>query len=79
VLALNPGFAAAELELGNVLASGRRYNQAEGHYRRFLERQPNHAEGWRRLGLVLDELGRADEAVRCRKRAEQLDGPTPTR
>jgi len=77
VLAVNPEFAAAELELGNVLASGRRYAQAEGHYRRFLERQPNHAVAWRRLGLVLEELGRTDEAAQCRERAERLGESPP--
>jgi tetratricopeptide (TPR) repeat protein len=75
----NPRFPFVDFEEGNLLATSRRYAQAEKLYRRFLSLRPDHAEGWYRLGLVLRELGRSREADDCFRQVLRLAPNHPAR
>lgn len=74
-LETNPAFPWTYLELGNYHAMTRDYPAARAYYRDFLDRQPGHADGWHRLGLVHQELGEPEEARRCFERAKELTRP----
>jgi len=71
-LETNPAFPWTYLELGNYHAMRRDYRAARANYRSFLDRQADHADGWFRLGLVEQELGRPEEARRCFERTLDL-------
>ena len=44
-------------------ANAGRYEQAEARYRRAIELEPENADGYRRLGMVLMRRGHTDEAL----------------
>ncbi len=72
VLELEPGHAAAHINLGTLCYNRQDYGQAEEHYRRALEIDPRYALAYFDLGNVLDETGRVQEAIQTYKTALQL-------
>ena len=59
---LNPNFAEAHLNLGNVLENFNRNSEAEKEYRKAIELSPDFAEARSNLGSLLARSGRYDEA-----------------
>ena len=69
---LDPGHAAAHINLGTLYYNRQDYTQAERHYRKAVEVDPRYALGYFDLGNVLDETGRVDEAIRAYRSAVSL-------
>jgi tetratricopeptide (TPR) repeat protein len=63
VLELDPGHAAAYINLGTLFYNRQDYVQAEAHYRKAVEADPRYALAYFDLGNVLDETGRVAEAI----------------
>lgn len=63
VLELEPGHAAAHINLGTLFYNRQDYRMAEHHYRKAIEADPRYALAYFDLGNVLDETGRAPEAI----------------
>jgi len=72
ILAVDPRFAAASINLGTVYFHLRQYGRAEEYYRRATEIDPNYVLAFFDLGNVLDELERFDESIAAYKRAVTL-------
>lgn len=58
--------------LANILGALGQREDAERHYLRSLELDPDYAQCWKNLGSLLFELNRADEGMRCLDRALEL-------
>lgn len=65
VIELEPGHAAAHINLGTLYYNRQDYRMAEHHYRKAVEADPRYALAYFDLGNVLDETGRAPEAIRA--------------
>ncbi len=72
-LALDPGHAGANLDLGRLLHEGGDPGGAEACYRRALERRPGDAVAWFNLGVALEDQRRPEEALAAYGRALALD------
>jgi tetratricopeptide (TPR) repeat protein len=72
ILEIQPGHAAAAINLGTIQYNGRDYEGAEALYRRATEADPEYALAFFDLGNVLDELQRLPEAVAAYERALKL-------
>jgi tetratricopeptide (TPR) repeat protein len=72
ILAMDPRYAAACINLGTVYFHLRQYGRAEEFYRRATEIDPNYTLAYFDLGNVLDELERIDESIAAYKRAVAL-------
>ena len=57
----------------DALALVGKYHDALFSYDRSLELMPDSSSSWYCKGLILQKLGRSDEADKCFKKAEQLD------
>jgi len=64
VLQLEPGHAAAHINLGTIYYNRQDYARAEKHYRKAVEVDPRYALAYFDLGNVLDETGRVGEAIK---------------
>jgi tetratricopeptide (TPR) repeat protein len=69
---LQPEYADARVNLGRLLHEQKRFDDAEAQYRTVLQ-QGEHALAAYNLALVLEDLGRQDEALRCYARAIAAD------
>ena len=63
ILAIDPDYAAACINLGTVYFHLRQYGRAEELYRHATEADPEYVLAYFDLGNVLDELGRLDESI----------------
>ena len=72
VLDLDPGHAAAHINLGTLYYNRQEFGLAESHYRQAIETDPRYALAYFDLGNVLDETGRVHEAIQTYKSALQL-------
>jgi len=72
ILALDPRYAAACINLGTVYFHLRQFGRAEEYYRRATEIDPNYVLAWFDLGNVLDELERIEESITAYMRAVTL-------
>ncbi len=73
-LELDETLAEAHTSLGVVLDDyDWKFAEAEREYRRAIELNPSYALAYQRLGQLLAELGRFDEAVAVHHRALELD------
>jgi tetratricopeptide (TPR) repeat protein len=72
VLDLDPGHAAAYINLGTLYYNRQDYPRAESHYRKAVEVDPRYALAYFDLGNVLDETGRVADAINAYKTALQL-------
>ncbi len=66
---LDPGHAAAHINLGTLYYNRQNYAQAEAHYRSAVEADSKYALAYFDLGNVLDETGRLQEAIRAYQQA----------
>lgn len=72
VLAMQPGYAAASINLGTIRYNQKNYAEAERRYRYATEVDPTYALAFFDLGNVLDELQRLPEAIVAYQRAIEL-------
>jgi len=72
VLELDPGHAAAHINLGTLHYNRQDYKLAEEHYRRAIGIDPRYALAYFDLGNVLDETGRVTDAIQAYHTALQL-------
>ncbi|MGA7109711.1 MAG: tetratricopeptide repeat protein [Terracidiphilus sp.] len=72
ILARDPGYAPAFINLGTINFHLRRYGRAEELYRRATETDPDYVLAFFDLGNVLDELNRPEESIRAYQRAVEL-------
>ncbi|MGA2217640.1 MAG: tetratricopeptide repeat protein [Terracidiphilus sp.] len=72
ILAIDPQFAAAYINLGTINFHLRKYGRAEDLYRRATEADPSYTLAFFDLGNVLDELQRLDESIAAYRRAIAL-------
>ena len=74
---LDPGSASAQYNLGSSLARSGQYAEAESHLRKALKISPN-TQTYAGLGIVLWQLGRADEAITNLQEAIKADPKNAT-
>ena len=72
ILQMNPGHAAAAINLGTIRYNARDFAGAEAMYRRATEADPEYALAFFDLGNVLDEQQRLPEAIEAYERALKL-------
>ncbi|MGB0066006.1 MAG: tetratricopeptide repeat protein [Terracidiphilus sp.] len=72
ILTLDPGYAAAAINLGTIYFHLRQYGRAEEFYRRATVSDPNYVLAYFDLGNVLDELERLDESIAAYRKAVTL-------
>jgi tetratricopeptide (TPR) repeat protein len=72
ILAIEPSYAAACINLGTVHFHLRHFSRAEEFYRRATEIDPGYVLAWFDLGNVLDELERPDESIAAYRKAISL-------
>ena len=72
ILEVQPGHAAAAINLGTIFYNEKDYMQAEQRYRQAAEADPEYALAFFDLGNVLDEQQRMDEAIDAYQRALAL-------
>jgi tetratricopeptide (TPR) repeat protein len=72
ILEVNPGYAAAYINLGTIHFHLRQYGRAEELYRRATTADPGYVLAFFDLGNVLDELQRLDESIAAYLRAVAL-------
>jgi tetratricopeptide (TPR) repeat protein len=63
IMAADPAFAPAYINLGTIYFHMRRFGRAEELYRRATEADPGYVLAFFDLGNVLDELDRPDESI----------------
>jgi Tfp pilus assembly protein PilF/dipeptidyl aminopeptidase/acylaminoacyl peptidase len=74
---LDPDSASAQYNLGSSLARSGSFAEAENHLRRALKKSPN-SQTYTGLGIVLWQLGRADEAIANLQAAIEADPTNAT-
>jgi len=72
VIELDPGHAAAHINVGTLYYNRQDFTLAEEHYRRAIAIDPRYALAYFDLGNVLDETGRVTEAIQTYNTALQL-------
>ena len=72
IVALEPGYAPAYINLGTLYFHQRKYARAEELYRSATEKDPGYVLAFFDLGNVLDELDRPDESIAAYQRAVEL-------
>ena len=72
ILALDPKYAAAYINLGTIQFHLREFGLAEQLYRRATEADPEYVLAFFDLGNVLDELERPDESIAAYRQAISL-------
>jgi tetratricopeptide (TPR) repeat protein len=72
ILAADPAYTAALINLGTLYYHQTQYSRAEEHYRRATEADPSYVLAFFDLGNVLDELERSDESIQAYLRAISL-------
>ena len=72
IIAQEPAYAPAYINLGTIYFHLRRYGRAEELYRRATEMDPSYVLAFFDLGNVLDELDRPDDSIAAYKQAVAL-------
>jgi tetratricopeptide (TPR) repeat protein len=72
ILALDPRFAAAAINLGTIYFHLKQFGRAEEYYRQATEADPGYVLAYFDLGNVLDELERLDESIAAYEKAVAL-------
>ncbi len=72
ILSIDPGYAAACINLGTVFFHMRQFGRAEELYRRATVADPGYVLAYFDLGNVLDELERLDESIAAYLKAVTL-------
>ena len=69
---LNPNYADAHNNMGNVLQDQGKLDEAIAAYQRALKLKPNHAEAHNNMGNALQDQGKLDDAIAAYQRALKL-------
>ncbi len=72
-LQINPDYAQAHYNLGNILLEKGRVDEAITHYQHALQNNPDYSEAHVNLGNALLQKGRMDEAIFHYQHALQID------
>lgn len=72
IIAADPGYAPAYINLGTIHFHQRHYHRAEELYRRATEADSGYVLAFFDLGNVLDELDRPEESIAAYQRAVEL-------
>jgi tetratricopeptide (TPR) repeat protein len=72
-LSLKQGKAATHYNLGSLLASQRRLDDAVTEFEKAIALRPEHSETYNNLGVVLKAQGRLDAAIESFRRALAVD------
>ena len=72
ILASDPAYAAAYINLGTIYFHLRQFERAEELYRRASEEDPEYVLAFFDLGNVLDELNRMEESIAAYRQAVSL-------
>lgn len=72
IVAEDPAYAAAHINLGTIHFHLRQYDRAEELYRRAAEEDPSYVLAFFDLGNVLDELNRLEESIAAYRQAVTL-------
>ncbi len=72
ILAVDPAFAPAYINVGTIYFHMRRFGRAEEFYRRATEADPGYVLAFFDLGNVLDELNRPGESIAAYRQAIAL-------
>ena len=72
ILAADPAYAAAYINLGTIYFHLRQFERAEELYRRATEEDPAYVLAFFDLGNVLDELNRLEESIAAYRQAVSL-------
>jgi tetratricopeptide (TPR) repeat protein len=72
IIALDPSYAAAYINLGTIQFHLRDFERAEYLYRRATEVDPSYVLAYFDLGNVLDELERLEESIEAYRKAVEL-------
>jgi tetratricopeptide (TPR) repeat protein len=72
IIAFDPQYAAAYINLGTIFFHLRQYGRSEELYRLATEADPTYVLAFFDLGNVLDELERLDESIAAYRRAVEL-------
>ena len=72
IIELDPGYAAAYINMGTILFHQKNYDLAEELYRRATVADPSYVLAFFDLGNVLDELQRPDESIAAYRQAVAL-------
>jgi len=78
-LELDPHSYQLNATLADIFIHSRQYYRAIGQYRKLTEVEPQDAGPYQRLGEILEDLGRFDEAVEAYLQAGNLAGSDPDR
>jgi len=70
---VNPNYAGLPNTIGQWLAAGRQFNQAEGYYRRAIELAPELAGPVTNLGCLYMQTGQEDKARTTLDKAHRID------
>jgi predicted O-linked N-acetylglucosamine transferase (SPINDLY family) len=76
-IALRPDLVVARINLGNLLAAGRRWDEAHAVRAQAVALDPTNAHGWTNLGFALRGLDRLEEARAAFERAIALEPALP--
>lgn len=74
VLELDPHFAPALVNVGNLLLEDEQTEDAIAHYEAAIRSDDQYSVAHLNLGIALKRLGRRSEAVRELRRASRLEG-----
>ncbi len=79
--ALRYGIDQAQIfyKLGNLYFDAKKLEHAEYSYRRAIDHDETHINAHYNLGVVLKKLGRVDESMKLRKKANKLAQQNPER
>jgi len=71
---LQHGIETAQVyyRLGNVYYDAKKFEHAEYSYRRAIDNDPNHVNAHYNLGVVYKRMGRIDESMKMRKKANKI-------
>ncbi|MFP5205306.1 MAG: tetratricopeptide repeat protein [Acidobacteriota bacterium] len=72
IVAADPQFAAAAINLGTLYFHQRQFDRAEALYRQATEADPGYVLAYFDLGNVLDEMGHLDESIAAYQKAISL-------
>ncbi len=72
-ISIEPGYAEAWNNLGNVFQDLRQPDQALDCYRHTIGLRSNFVHAWRNLGYVLKEQGQIEEGIGILKQAQQIE------
>ena len=76
-LEIQPDYAEAHFNLGNVLIARGQLDEAIAHYRKAVGIKPDYADAYNNLGIALANRGQLDEAMAHYQQALEIEPTSP--